>query len=190
MMHKIPFRELAFFGLLFFSTSSSLFAQAIWINKSGKIDFRSDAPLEIIQASSNALKGALNTEDQTFAFSIQMATFQGFNSPLQRVHFNENYMESARYPEATFSGRIIEQIDLSQPGEYLIRAKGLLTIHGVPVERIIKCKVIIQGQGCRYSASFSVPLVDHAITIPKVVNQKIAEEIQVRVEGELMMKSK
>ena len=167
-----------------------LSGQAVWVNKGGKIDFRSDAPLEIIQASSNALKGALDPADQSFAFSVAMASFQGFNSPLQRVHYNENYMESVKSPDATFSGRIIEEIDLWQPGEYLVRAKGMLNIHGVSVERIIKVKVLIGEKGCKYSASFTVPLVDHAITIPKVVNQKIAEEIQVKVEGELANKPK
>ena len=175
---------------LLFCFPAFLHAQPVWGNKSGRIEFRSDAPLEIIQASSAALKGALDPADQSFAFSVAIASFQGFNSPLQRVHFNENYMESAKFPEATFTGRIIEELDLTQPGDYQVRAKGLLTIHGISQERIIKVKVRISEQGCKYSSTFSVPLADHAITIPKVVYQKIAEEIQVTVEGEMGIKTK
>jgi len=175
-------------GVLILAIPALLNAQPIWVGKSGRIDFQSDAPLEVIKASSTALRGALNAKDQSFAFSVAMESFQGFNSPLQGVHFAENYMETSKYPEATFKGRIIEETDLSRPGEYQVRAKGLLTIHGVAQERIIKVMVRVAGNVCKYSSTFTVPLADHAITIPKVVYQKIAEEIQVVAEGELTLK--
>jgi len=147
----------------------------------GTISFTSDAPLEIIKASSDALRGILDISQQSFAFTIPIESFQGFNSPLQREHFKENYMETGKFPTATFSGRIIEQLDLSKPGTYEIRAKGMLNIHGVARERIIRCILEVSDYEIRVSSAFSVYLRDHDISIPRMVYQKIAEEIAVEV---------
>lgn len=151
----------------------------------GKVGFKSDAPLEVISARSARLRGAIDTIKQTFAWSVDVRSFEGFNSPLQREHFNENYMESKKHPRASFAGKIIEDVDFSKNGSYSVRAKGLLNIHGVEQERIIKSQIEISGGKLRVQASFSVPLTDHNISIPKVVYQKIAEEITVTVSADM-----
>jgi polyisoprenoid-binding protein YceI len=152
---------------------------------SGAVHFVSDAPLERITATSKALKGLVETSNRTFAFTIDIASFQGFNSPLQRVHFNENYMESGDYPVATFAGKFIEDIDLTVDGTYEVRVKGKLKIHGVEKERIIKSTVHV-GQGTmQINSKFTVLLEDHEIRIPKVVTQKIAQVVQVEVSAAL-----
>jgi len=158
----------------------------IWGTDKGSIHFQSEAPLEVIRADSRRLRGLVNANNQTFAFSVKMNTLQGFNSPLQQEHFNENYMESARFPEATFSGKIIETIDFSKNGSLSVRAKGKLNIHGVEQERIIKVSLNIQSDKISFSSDFSVPLSDHNIRIPKIVHQKIAEAVAVHVEGQLL----
>lgn len=151
--------------------------------ESGQIYFRSDAPLELIEAGSTELRGLIEPGSRHFAFAVRIRSFTGFNSPLQQEHFNENYLESHRYPEATFSGRIIEPVDFSTPGEYSVRAKGKLQVHGREQERIIRGTLQVQPPLIILRASFTVPLADHAISIPRVVYQKIAEEIEVSVEG-------
>ena len=150
---------------------------------SGKIHFKSDAPLELIEASSNDLKGLINFSSGSFAFSVPVSSFEGFNSSLQREHFNENYMESETYPNATFTGKIIETVDLTKEGEITIRAKGKLNIHGIEQERIIRSTLGIQGNKLTIKSTFTVLLQEHNITIPKVVQQKIAEEIYVTIEA-------
>lgn len=152
----------------------------------GKVQFKSDAPLELIQARSNKLRGILDPERKTFAWTVEVATFDGFNSPLQREHFNENYMETTHFPKAVFSGKIIEDIDLAKNGAYPVRAKGKLTIHGVEQERILKGEMDVRDGTIRVRSTFTIPLSDHDIAIPKVVYQKIAEEISVTVEAELV----
>jgi len=154
--------------------------------ENGKVQFKSDAPLEVIQAHSNKLRGILDPERKTFAWTVEIATFEGFNSPLQREHFNENYLETTRFPKAVFSGKIIEDIDFSQNGTYSVRAKGKLVLHGVEQERIIKVRLELRDGIARVHAEFTVPLADHDIAIPKVVYQKIAEEISVSVDAELV----
>ena len=153
----------------------------------GNISFRSEAPLEIITASSNELKGIIDPDALTFAFIVPITSFKGFNNGLQQQHFYENYLEATKYPEATFSGKIIEFIDLTKAGTYNVRAKGQLLIHGRTQERIIKIELISDGLEIKANAQFVVPLIDHQIEIPKIVNQKIAQEIKVNVRATLAM---
>lgn len=151
----------------------------------GTISFRSDAPLELITASSNEIRGKLDTAKKLFAFTVKLRSFNGFNSPLQKEHFNENYMESKQYPDAFFSGKIIEDVDFSKNGTYTVRAKGNLTIHGVPQERIIKSTITVNNGILQIKSNFTVQLSDHNIPIPKVVHEKLASEISVEVTADM-----
>ena len=160
--------------------------EPVFLSKNGKVHFKSDAPLETIEARSGNLQGVIDAENRTFAFTIDIKSFQGFNSPLQQEDFFENYMKVKKYPKATFTGKIIETVDLSQDGAYTVRAKGKLDIHGVSRERIIKSDIVVKGSKLHLQSTFTVLLQEHDITIPKIVYQKIAEEIQVNIETELV----
>jgi hypothetical protein len=160
-------------------------AGSIYQTVNGIVSFRSEAPLELIRASSDQLIGFIDVGKKIFSFGIPLRSFQGFNSPLQREHFNENYMESDKYPEASFKGKIIEDQDLTINGTYELRAKGTLTIHGVSQERIIKSDVTINNKKITIKSNFSVLLSDHNIPIPKVVYQKLADEIKVEINTTL-----
>ncbi|MEO6584433.1 MAG: YceI family protein [Ferruginibacter sp.] len=155
-------------------------------SSSGKISFRSDAPLELIKASTNELRGKLDVAKKLFAFTAKVNSFKGFNSPLQKEHFNENYMESQLYPDASFSGKIIEDLDLTRDGTYNVRAKGKLLLHGVVQERIIKAQLKVDKGSVSIKANFTVLLSDHNIPIPKVVHEKLASEIKVEVKADLV----
>ncbi len=147
------------------------------------VDFVSSAPLEIIKASSESMQGLIDISSKRFAFKIYVKSFEGFNSNLQKIHFNENYLESNEYPISTFSGKIVEEI-LQSKGNY--RAKGILEIHGIKREVIIPVDLDISNNEIIVESNFKVRLEDYAITIPKLVYQKIAEEIQVTVTGLLI----
>ena len=162
-----------------------LLTAQLYIGQDERVHFTSNAPLELIEATSNQLRCAIQTDDQSFAFRLRISSFLGFNSDLQRQHFNENYLESNRFPEATFRGKIIERVDLSVAGTYNVRAKGTLSIHGQRQERIIQAQVISDGLELQIRCNFTVPLADHNIDIPRVVNQKIADLIQVEVTATL-----
>ena len=176
-------RKLAIF-LLLYSSLTSVYSQntsQIFICKNGRVSFLSDAPLEMIKASNGSLSGVLNLLDRSFSFQVPIKNFEGFNSSLQRTHFNEDYMETELYPLSTFKGRIIEDVDLSVPGEYQIRGKGKLSIHGIEIDRIIKCTLIVSRAKINVNADFTVFIADHNISIPSILNQKIATEIKVDV---------
>ena len=151
----------------------------------GKISFRSEAPLELIKASSNSLVGLIDTAKKTFSFKVGISSFEGFNSRTQREHFNENYMQTEKYPDASFKGKIIEDISFSKEGTVTVRAKGILNIHGVEKERIIKSEITVKNNIITLRSNFTVLLSDHNIPIPKVVYQKLANEIKVEVNTTL-----
>lgn len=136
----------------------------------------------MISATSRSLIGVLNAKDRRFSFSIPVNTFNGFNSSLQQTHFNEDYLETDKFPQATFKGKIIEEVDLEIEGHYRIRAKGKLDIHGLENDRIIRCDVSVEPGRITVKAEFTVFLDTHDIKIPSIVNQKIAEEILVKID--------
>lgn len=152
----------------------------------GNVHFVSDAPLELIEASSTQMQGILDVGKKTFAFKMYIKSFSGFNNPLQQIHFYENYMEANDYPNAIFKGKILEPINKNE-GTY--RAKGTLEVHGQSVERIIEVTLDVTDNSVTFTSTFSVPLVDHDIKLPRIVYQKIAEEIIVTVNGTMALKS-
>ena len=151
---------------------------------SGTVSFRSEAPLELIEAESDDLRGVLSVENQNFAFTLPINSFEGFNSPLQQEHFNENYMESDRYKEANFTGSIIDAIDINEYGTSDVRVKGKFKIHGVENTHIISIKLTNEADKLSADGSFDIKLEDYNISIPRIVNKKIAEIIKVDVHVE------
>ncbi len=160
-------------------------AQQVYEVKNGTVRFNSEAPQELIHASSDQLAGIIDPVKKTFAFRVSIASFMGFNSPLQREHFNENYMESSLYPEAFFRGKIIEDVDLTADGEYHVRTKGKLKIHGLEQERIIRAIVTTRDGKMSVRSDFEVFLADYNIKIPRVVNEKLSPKIDVSVTATL-----
>jgi polyisoprenoid-binding protein YceI len=165
--------------------STALQDKTIFSGNKGKVHFISNAPLEHIEATSNQLSGGIDVEKRKVYFNLRIVSFTGFNSGLQQEHFNENYMESDVFPKATFEGKIVDAVDLSKNGTYNVRVKGMLSIHGVAMERIISGKIIVNGKTMEVESSFPIKLADHNITIPKIVDMKIAKEVTVDVKIEL-----
>ncbi len=150
--------------------------------KRSEVSFLSEAPLERISATNERSSGLLDPVKRTFGVQIPIMEFQGFNSPLQREHFNENYMDSRSWPNATFQGRIIETVDLTTPGDHQVRAKGMFSVRGIEQERIVVCRVVVSEAGVRVTSEFMVALEDHGIRIPRVVQQKLASNVSVKVD--------
>ncbi|KAA9331263.1 YceI family protein [Adhaeribacter soli] len=167
--------ELLVFGL-------SIQAQAqVFMGANGNISFYSKAPLEDIEAHSREMSGAIRANTRELAFSVPVNTFQ-FRKSLMQQHFNERYMESDKYPKATFTGKINETPDLTQPGTYPVTATGKLTIHGVPQDRTIQGTLVSDGNKLQLTSDFKVKVADHKITIPRVVFHNIAEVVDVKLD--------
>ncbi len=181
-VHHVPMKASLLILLVFQCWSLQAQDRELLRVQRSKITFVSDAPLEYITATNEKVEGILDPNARTFALRIPMGDFNGFNSPLQREHFNENYILTRKFPNATFSGRLIEAIYLSLPGEYNGRAKGEFTLKGITRERIIPCKIMVSEEGVQVSAAFDVLLDEHDIRVPKVVQQKISSVVKVEVD--------
>lgn len=147
--------------------------------------FVSDAPLELISAKNQLITGIIDFQQLEFLIRIKNDGFVGFNSPLQQEHFLENYIEAHKYQRSSFAGKIIGDIDLQKTGTYQLKAKGWLDIHGEKSERIIPITIDVKNDKIIFHSRFNILLADHKINIPRIVNQKIAEEILITVKGEL-----
>jgi len=179
-------KNLAYIFLLLANTH--VIAQEKFQIEKSQINFTSNAPLEIIKAASTELKGAIIPATNQFVFQVLIKSFIGFNNGLQKEHFNEKYMESETYPWASFTGKIIETVDFTRDGEYDVRAKGDLDIHGQKQTRIIRCKINIRNGIASVDSDFIVPLADHNISIPRIVSEKIANQIEVSIRASMKPK--
>ena len=149
-----------------------------------KIRFFSSTPIEDIKAASKKGVAVLVAKTGEVAFQIPIKSFE-FSRGLMQEHFNENYMESDKYPYAKFSGRIDQVVDLTQNGEYNVTATGSLSMHGVSKQRTIPGKLKVNNGNVQLSSSFNVACADHKIKIPRLVMTKIAEVIKVDVDANL-----
>lgn len=155
------------------------FAQNQWICRKGETSFFSETPLENIAALNKNVVSLIDFTKGEIAVKMTMTDFR-FQNHLMEEHFNENYMESEKYPTGTFLGKIQESIDISKNGTYDISAKGQLSMHGVQKERIMKGKLIVNGNEITLVSDFDIALKDHKIEVPTLVMTKIAEVISVK----------
>lgn len=175
--------------LLTFVFTNILFSQdEVLISKSSRIHFFSSTPLEDIYAVNTQAKGTLHTSDHKVTVLIPIKEFQ-FEKSIMKEHFNEDYMESDKYPYATFRGKIhhhLHKFNLHKDGTYHITVDGELNIHGVHHPRKIDCTVLVENGKIAINAKFSVKLVDHHIKKPSLVFDKIADEIGIDVVMEFV----
>ena len=151
----------------------------LYSTQSGETNFFSETPIENITASNKTVGAVLNVATKEMAVSMKMTAFD-FPNKLMQEHFNENYMESSKFPTGVFKGKILENIDLTKNGVYDVTAKGQLTIHGVSQARDLKGKLTIENEKISMICNFDIKLVDHKIEVPKLVFAKIAEVISVK----------
>lgn len=152
----------------------------IYTCKNAKINIYSSAPIEDIESNSNAGVSVYNAATGDLSFSVPMRSFH-FQKALMEEHFNENYMESDKYPKATFKGKMLEHPDLTHDGMYPVTVMGDFEVHGVKQNRTINGTVKISGGVVTMNSEFMVKCEDHHIVIPQVVFHNIAQSIRIRV---------
>ncbi len=150
-----------------------------YLSEESFVHFFSDAPLEDIEADNTAGRSVFDAETGRFAFTIPIDQFQ-FEKSLMQEHFNENYLESEKYPEATFSATI-QNWD-GATGKQQVAVDGELTIHGVTRDVTVEGEISFTSDGVDIEAVFPVQLKDYKIKIPKAVFYNIAEEVEVTVK--------
>ncbi len=157
------------------------------------VEFVSSAPLESISASTRSSEGVLDPSSGQFAIKIVMSSFEGFNNALQRIHFLENYIEIRQHPEAIFIGSLVEEINYDKEAygaDQMLHAKGRLQIHGMTKTVMIPIQVVNREDGLHFNGDFSIELKDYDIHIPKIVDQKIAKNIEIKLSGVFIRSNK
>jgi polyisoprenoid-binding protein YceI len=157
-----------------------------YLTKNGHINFYSETPIETIEADNRQVNAALDPLTGDFVFKVLMKSFQ-FEKALMQEHFNENYVESHKYPNSTFQGKItnLDQVDFNKSGTYDVMVEGDLTIHGVTQPVAEKGTFTVEEGKIKAFSKFNVKPEDYEIKIPKAVMNNIAEDIEVTVDMEL-----
>lgn len=151
--------------------------------KTGHIWFFSSAPLEDIEAHNHQVTSILNKESGEMVFKVLMKGFQ-FEKALMQEHFNEKYVESDIYPEATFKGNItsIDAVDFETKGSYEVSVEGNLSIHGVTqAVKTTGTIEVLEGK-IAGKCTFKIAVADYNIKIPGAVKDNIAEQIDIHVD--------
>jgi hypothetical protein len=147
-------------------------------SESSEVSFFSTAPLEDISAVNRDGSGIFDAEANKLAFLIPIQGFQ-FRKSLMQRHFNERFMNSDLYPNATFKGEVLD-MDPDQYGKQQVRAQGDLTIRGVTRPVVIEGELTNLGKRVEMEAEFPVRLEDYDISIPKILFRNIAEIVDVK----------
>lgn len=161
-------------------------AQEKYFTKTGKIEFYSKAPLEDIEARNKTVAAILDTKSGALQFSVLMKGFE-FEKALMQEHFNENYVESGKFPKAEFRGGVVNNgaINYTRDGAYPATVKGKLTLHGVTRDVETAGTITVAGGKIDAHSVFTVLLSDHQISIPAVVKDKISNSIRIAVDCKL-----
>jgi hypothetical protein len=156
--------------------------QDIYVSKNATISLYSSAPIEDIKANTSSGASVFNSSSGELDFSVTISSFK-FEKQLMQEHFNSDYMESDKFPKATFKGKIQEHVDVTKDGTYPVTAVGDLTIHGVAQNRTIPGKLVVKGGAISMTSEFIIKCADHHISIPRIVFHNIAESIKMSVSA-------
>lgn len=156
--------------------------QDLYICKSARVTLFSSAPIEDIKAATSAGASVYNAATGELDFSVPIRSFQ-FEKSLMQEHFNSDYMESDKFPKATFKGKVQEHIDIAKDGTYPVKVTGQLTVHGVTQFRTVPGMISIKNGVISMASEFMVRCTDHHIDIPQIVFHHIAESIKINVSA-------
>lgn len=146
----------------------------------GQISFFSDAAIEDIEAVNTVVGSMFNTQTAEIVYIVKIRDFV-FSKALMREHFNEKYMESEKFPKATFTGKTTG-FKPDKTGVQQVNAVGKLNIHGVTQDINVPGTIEVSNGKILMKSKFMVKLKDYDIRIPTIVWQNIAEEVQVTID--------
>jgi polyisoprenoid-binding protein YceI len=161
---------------------SSAQAQEKWYTRNGTISLFSATSMENIDASNNEVFSMLDQNKKELAFQVLVTGFK-FKKALMQEHFNENYMESGKYPKASFQGTIADpsKVNFDKDGDYNVTVTGNLNMHGVSNKVNIPATIHVANKKVSGESKFDVKLADYNIKVPTVVAKQVSETVSVSV---------
>ena len=165
-----------------FASSHTATAQNKYFTKDGQITFNASGNLEAIEATNKKVTSVINAETGAMEFSLLMRAFE-FEKALMQEHFNENYVESEKFPKSTFKGKIenISAVNFKKDGTYNVTVSGDLTIHGVTKPVSSKGTITVAGTKITAKSSFEIELSNYGVKIPAVVKDNISNKTKIDV---------
>jgi polyisoprenoid-binding protein YceI len=163
--------------------NASALAQDRLVSRNAAISFYSKTELENIEAQSQSAVSVLDKKTGQLEFSVLIKSFL-FQKALMQEHFNENYLESDKFPKSTFKGRIedLSKIDFTRDGNYRVSVSGQLTIHGEARPVNGPASFTIANGSALALAEFNINLSDYKITIPALVKDKISQSVKIAIK--------
>ena len=152
----------------------------LFMTRNGYIGFFSVTPLEDIKAENRQVYAVVDVAKKNMAFTCLMNGFL-FKKELMQEHFNENYVESDKYPKASFNGSYFGEVAMQKNGIYPVKVKGQLTLHGITKEIEVNANFEVKNNLLRANSGFKLAPGDFDIKIPSLVREKIAKQIDVQV---------
>lgn len=164
-----------------FLMGNMIFSQKM-MTRTGEIKFEASMPaFEEIAGKNSSVSCILDEATGDFVALALVKAFK-FKAPLMEEHFNENYMESSKFPKATFKGKITN-FDAkklsSKKTEFDL--EGDLTIHGVTKKIKTKLALTVNAGKITATSLILVKPQDYNIEIPSLVKDKIAENVKVSI---------
>jgi len=175
-------KKIILIALTVFSLNSINAQTKLLTTKTGKAWFDAGTGMEDITGTNKSVLSALNPTTGDMQFSILIKGFE-FWSQLLMEHFNENYMESDKFPKSTFKGKItnLDKVNFAKDGTYPVNVKGSLEIHGVKNDVETKGTLVVKGDNVDASSEFVVTLDDYKIAIPGVVKDKLSKTAKIKI---------
>jgi polyisoprenoid-binding protein YceI len=158
------------------------FAQKRYFTKTGTAYFEAGTGLEDIDGTNKSTTSIFDATTGQIEFALLAKGFE-FKRSLMQEHFNENYMESDKYPKSTFKGKItnIDKVNFQKDGSYPVTVKGALEIHGVKKDIETTGTFKVSGETVTSAAEFTVVLDDYKIDIPSLVKDKISKTAKIKI---------
>ena len=176
-------RSVIIMGLLVATAAGVLQGQGKYLTNEGQISFYSHTAIEDIKADNLEVSSVLVVESGEVAIIVKMTDFQ-FEKKKMQEHFNENYVESEKFPKAIFIGSILDpsKVDYATKKIYHVKVEGDLTIHGKTNRVSTDATIEVISDGITARTKFMINPEDYDIKIPRVVRKNISEKLEVTVE--------
>jgi hypothetical protein len=170
----------------FILLATSLIAQDKYYTKSGSIQFESKGNIETIQANHRSVTCVLDSKTGALQFAVLMKGFE-FKKALMQEHFNENYVESDKFPKAEFRGQIVNNSEIvyTKDGVYNAHTKGKLTLHGQTRDVEADGKITVKSGKLLTNSDFTIQMSDYNISIPKLVKENMSNTVSIHVNCNL-----
>ena len=156
--------------------------------RNGKVYFNATAPSspETIEAGQSSGTFALDQSTGNVEMAVLIKGFS-FERALMQEHFNENYLESSKFPKASFKGKLdkVSDVNFTKDGTYTTNVSGDLTIHGITQKVSTPVNITVKGGAVSAATKFSVTLKDYAIDIPSLVADKVGKQATLTVTVDL-----